>query len=156
MICLTKKDFMDRCPTGKLMAFDVGSKRIGIAITDENRQIIMPIDTFNRTKIIGKDLERLCSMLITKKIKGLVVGLPFSFSDEDTLQTLRIRNFVKKFVSKLIKIDLNIPVVFQDERLTSFEAEDFMSNYIDSKRIKKNVDKLSAFYILESFVLMGI
>ena len=54
-----------------------------------------------------------------------------------------------------VVIDLNIPVVFQDERLTSFEAEDFMSNYIDSKRIKKNVDKLAAFYILESFVLMG-
>lgn len=86
-------------------------------------------------------------MLETKKISGIIMGLPISFNEKDTECSL----FVKRFAENL-SIVTDIPIFLQDERLSSFEAEDLMLDSIGSNRTKIVVDKIAASYILESFL----
>ncbi|MDR3289842.1 MAG: Holliday junction resolvase RuvX [Rickettsiales bacterium] len=129
---------------GKLLGLDVGTKNIGIAITDDTRKICMPSELLIRQSN-KKDFEVLQTMIKKKKAKGIVVGLPLYFNDEES----EITKFVKRFAENLAKV-IEIPMVYCNESLTSFEAEEVMRGVGD---IKKNVDKISASYILEHFLV---
>ncbi len=142
----SSNDFLKVCPSGRLLGLDVGTKRIGVAITDDLRKICLPSDTIARQGN-KKDFDVLANMCKSKNVKGIVIGLPISFDEKDTKSSL----FVKKFAENLSnKVDL--PIVFQDERLSSFEAEDLMLDNIGFNETKKVVDKIAASYILESFL----
>ena len=140
------KDFLNVCPSGRLLGLDVGTKRIGVAITDDTRKICLPSDTIIRQGN-KKDFVVLANLCKSKNIKGIVVGLPISFKEKDTECSL----FIKKFTENLSK-EINLPIIFQDERLSSFEAEELMLDEIGSNKTKKVVDKIAASYILESFL----
>ena len=146
MIYEIKEDFLKNCKFGRLLALDIGTKKIGIAITDENRTFSLPSDTLIR-KETSKDIEYIINTINKKKVVGIIVGLPLSFNENETNSSKYIRNFIKNLSTKI-----NIPIFYQDERLTSFEAENLMKNYINIEKSKKNVDKIAASYILESFL----
>lgn len=146
MILNDTEEFLRICPKGRLLGLDVGTKRIGIAITDDTRKICLPSDTIFRQGN-KKDFAILANMCKSKNVKGIVIGLPISFNEKDTECSL----FVKKFADNLSK-EIDFPIIFQDERLTSFEAEDLMLDNIGSNRTKKVADKIAASYILESFL----
>lgn len=147
MIFYNKEEFLKNCPDGRLISLDVGTKTIGVAITDDTRTIPLPIDTILR-KGNKKDFPILIEMFKSKKVKGIIIGLPISFQEEDTETSL----FIKRFAENLSK-ETELPIFFQDERLSSFEAEDLMYQKINSKKMKKVVDKIAASYILESFLI---
>ncbi|HSQ97301.1 MAG TPA: Holliday junction resolvase RuvX [Rickettsiales bacterium] len=140
------EDFLKVCPNGKLLGLDVGTKNIGVAITDESRTICLPSETIARQGN-KKDFPILINICKSKNIKGIVIGLPLSFEGEDTESSL----FIKRFAENFSK-EIELPMVFQDERLSSFIAEDLMLDEIGSNRTKKVVDKIAASYILESFL----
>jgi putative Holliday junction resolvase len=143
MIFNNKDDFLAFCPQGKLMGIDVGSKRIGLSICDDTRKICLPSDTFIRQGN-KKDFPALKEIVEKKKVKGVVIGLPLSFDDSENSAT----KFVRKFTENFSKIT-DIPFVYQDERLSSFEAENLISGKGD---VKKVVDKVASSYILEDFL----
>ena len=146
MLLDNKEEFLKYSPTGRIVALDIGTKRIGIAITDENRIISTPMEVLN-TKNIDFDINYLINLFKENKIKGLVIGLPLSFDGKETKMSNYIKNFTEKI---LLKID--IPIIFQDERLSSFEAEEFLIEKIGTKKTKNVVDSVSASYILEYFL----
>jgi len=148
MIYQEKKDFLKALPDGRIIALDMGTKKIGIAITDEKRSIAMPSETIinrgNKQSIL--DISQICK---NKKIVGIVIGLPISFDEHDTT----FSKFVKVFAESLSHATL-LPIIFHDERLSSFEAEDLIKNNCKSRNLdKKLVDKIAASYILESFLI---
>ena len=148
MIFQNKNNFLKNISSsGRLIALDVGTKTIGIAVCDEKRIICNPVETLRRTKNIDNDINYLINIFKEKKIKGLIVGLPLSFNNEET----DISKYIREFINYLsTKIDL--PIIFQDERLSSFEAEEFLIEKIGTKKTKKVVDSVSASYILEYFL----
>ncbi|MDD2839849.1 MAG: Holliday junction resolvase RuvX [Rickettsiales bacterium] len=146
MIFDNSKDFLKVCSHGRLLGLDVGTKKIGVAITDDMRKICLPSDTIVRQGN-KKDFPVLINMCKIKNVKGIVIGLPISFDEKDTECSL----FIKRFAENLSK-EIDLPIVFQDERLSSFEAEDLMLDNIGSNRTKKVIDKIAASYILESFL----
>ncbi len=146
MIFQNKEDFLKYCPKGRLIALDVGTKTIGVAITDDTRKISLPVETIIRSGN-KKDFPILVNIFKTKRVSGIVIGLPLSFDGHDNDISL----FIKRFAANLSN-ETDLPIILHDERLSSFVAEDLMLDEIGSNRTKKVVDKIAASYILESFL----
>lgn len=146
MIIENLQDFIKQTEKGRLIALDVGTKTIGLAITDDTQSIITPVDTIYR-KGNKKDIPVLLNIFQEKKVKGIIIGLPLSFDNKDT----DCSTFIKRFTNNLA-LETNLPIFFQDEKLSSFEAEDLMLDKVGFNKTKKVVDKIAASYILESFL----
>lgn len=140
------KNFFEKTTTGRLIALDVGTKTIGLAITDDARKISLPLQTILR-KGNKKDIPELLKIFEEKKVSGIVVGLPLSFDGEETESS----RFIRRFIDNL-SLQTNLPIVFQDERLSSFVAEDLMLDKFGTKKTKEVVDKIAASYILSDFL----
>lgn len=146
MIFEKLEDFIKKVERGRLIALDVGTKTIGLAITDDTQSIIAPVETISR-KGNKKDIPILLNIFREKKVKGIIVGLPLSFNDKET----GCSNFIRRFTNNL-SLETELPIFFQDEKLSSFEAEDLMLDKVGFNNTKKVVDKIAASYILESFL----
>ena len=128
-------------PARNYLALDVGEKRIGLATADDNVRIAVPFGWLeNDDDIIQKITEK----LIQHDISVVVVGYPRNQSGEATQQT----QFVEQFVKNLSVIDLDIDLVFQDESLTSVEAERRLGQVKD----KGEIDAEAASIILQDYL----
>ena len=130
-------------PARNYLALDVGEKRIGLATADDNVRIAVPFGWLeNDDDIIQKITEK----LIQHDISVVVVGYPRNQSGEATQQT----QFVEQFVKNLSVIDLDIDLVFQDESLTSVEAERRLGQVKDKGEIDAEAASISLQDYLES------
>ncbi len=128
----------------RLIGVDMGSKRIGISICDDNRKIATPYET-----ILFEDIEILTNKIIKiiseNNIKGLVVGLPLNMDGSKGPSAQSVQDKMG-----LISNKISIPAVFWDERLSTVAAFN-LSSQLDisvSKKLK-NIDKNSAAFILQ-------
>lgn len=124
------------------LALDVGEKRIGVAVGDDNVRIAVPFDTID---VDGKELERIARLVITEDIDTVVVGYPRNQSGEPTAQTQYVENFAKRLE------DIAPSLVFQDESLTSVLAEQQLKAH---KRpySKGDIDAHAAALILHDYL----
>lgn len=132
---------------GRILAFDYGTKRIGIATTDPLKIICTALDTIHPEKIVAF----LGNYLENEDVEAFVVGIPVNLQGKDTSNT----QHAKGFITVLKKHFPNIPVHREDERFTSKIALDAMIAAGTSKSYRKNkgnVDKTSAVIILQSFL----
>jgi putative Holliday junction resolvase len=128
---------------GRLMALDVGTKRIGIATCDATRLIATPRAIFNRHGNIS-DLAKIKEFAEENEIVGIVIGLPIGYID-----TCKI---IKNFAENLEKIlEKKIPIILFDESLSSFEAKEIHASPLSRKK-NKFVDDIAAAIILEHFL----
>jgi putative Holliday junction resolvase len=107
----------DRRTPGRLLALDLGSKRVGVAVSDELQMTARPLPALKRTpwKRLVKDLARLCSEF---DVRTVVLGLPLRLDGTEGDAALEVRR-----VARNLGLSLNLPIAFQDERLTSKAAE---------------------------------
>jgi putative Holliday junction resolvase len=137
-------------PMARILAIDYGMKRTGIAVTDPLRIIATALETVESTKL----LHFLKAYFQKEAVDQLVVGMPKRLSNEDTDMTPHVRQLVEL----LNKTFPDKPVALIDERFTSSIARKTM---IDGgmkkkdRRVKGNVDKISATLILQSFLESG-
>ena len=132
---------------GKLLAFDYGLKRCGVAVTDELQIIASGLETVASSDIF-KWLE---NYLKTENIEGFVVGLPLQMNGKPSEST----EIIEKFVSKLKFKNPSIPVHRIDERFTSKIAFNSMIDSGLSKKKRRNkalVDEISATLILQNYM----
>jgi putative Holliday junction resolvase len=133
--------------SGRILALDVGKKRIGLAVSDEMGWTAQGLETFERTRI-REDLARLKELAEHWNVHTLLVGQPLHMSGEASRQSEYTREFADR-----LKEHLSLPVVFWDERLTSVEAERVLRESGASlEKRKKAVDRLSAVLLLESYL----
>lgn len=131
----------------RIIAIDYGAKRTGLATTDPLKIIASALETVESAKVI----DYLKNYSKTEEIESFVVGLPKNLDGKDTDGTI----YVQKFSEKLREAFPNIPLHFHDERFTSKMAVRAM---IDGgmkkkdRRVKGNIDKISAVIILQSFM----
>lgn len=125
------------------LGLDIGSRRIGVAIIKDQVAVARPLSTIEMNDSIISQLSDLCK---EHEIKKIVAGLPRSLSGDDTEQTKKVRSFVKS-----LEDQLNIPVQFQDEAVTSVQATEALS--AGKRSFKKGeVDATAAALILNDYL----
>ena len=136
---------LDALPSaGKLLGLDLGTKTIGVAISDGVRYSATPLETIARTKFT-KDAERIVELVAENQAVGIVLGLPLNMDGSEGPRAQSTRAFARNLAQKIA-----IPIVFWDERLSTAAVERMMID-ADVRRDKRAevVDKLAASYILQ-------
>jgi putative Holliday junction resolvase len=131
-------------PGERLMGIDLGSKTIGIAISDVTRQIATPVETLARSKF-SSDAAQILAFAAREKVGAIILGLPVNMDGTEGPRAQSTRAFARN-LAKLSPL----PVIFWDERLSTSAVERML---IDSDRSRARrreiVDKLAAAYILQ-------
>lgn len=128
----------------KLIALDVGSKRIGVAKADSSVRIAIP---YSAVEVDGTEFKKIASLARAWDINSFVIGLPRNSKGEETEQS----KYVRKFAAQLKREIEGAKVCFQDESLTSVEAEKRLKNR--KKGYKKgDIDSEAAAIILQDFL----
>ncbi len=128
----------------RLLGLDVGTKTIGLALSDVLRRIATPLDTIRRTKFTA-DAARLLALCAEHGVGGLVVGLPINLDGSEGPRSQSTRAFVRNLAQLT-----ELPMAFWDERLSTAAAERALLEADTSrKRRAELIDKTAAAYILQ-------
>ncbi len=125
-----------------VIALDVGEKRIGVALAHGAVAIAIPYETVEAD---GREIERIQGIISRESVSQIVIGYPRNQSGEATAQTA----FVEQFATRLG--DLQLPIVFQDESLTSVQAERYLKLQGGAYE-KGDIDKIAASIILQDYL----
>ena len=131
---------------GRTLGIDFGSKRVGLALSDRLNLIASPYRTLDY--VSEKELiAQLKSIVYENNIEIVVLGLPINMKGEDTIQTKKVRNF-KKLLS-----GLGLPVIYEDERLSSISAKNsLVLQNIKTGHNKGAIDRTAAAIILQQYL----
>ncbi len=135
---------------GRIMGLDVGSKTVGIAVCDQLGWTAQGIEIIAINEEQEKfGLKRVAQLVIKYEIKGFVVGLPKNMNN-----TLGPRVEASKAYGARLEENFGLPVDYEDERLTTVEAERMLIEEADTsrKKRKKVIDKLAAGLILQNYL----
>ena len=131
-------------PHAGLMGVDLGTKTIGLALSDVERRIATPLETIRRVKFM-QDAARLIELATKFEIAALVVGLPLNM---DGSEGPRVQS-TRSFLGNLAKLT-PLPAVFWDERLsTAFVQRALIEQDVSRAKRAEVVDKMAAAYILQ-------
>ena len=134
----------------RLVALDVGEKRIGVATADTSVKIAVPYIAID---VDGSEFAKIFRLMQDEKAKHLVVGLPRNSQGEETAQSKAVRSFIISLCEYFVNSDFDPPLVkFQDESLTSVIAEERLGKNKRKKRVKGDVDCEAAALILQDFL----
>ena len=132
----------------RAIAFDIGNKRIGVAISDPFNEYAMPCETFTRTRDIGADARALAKLAKDKGVGVIVCGMPFQYDGSEGIQTRKTREFIEQLRERT-----DLPIELEDERFTTMQArETQIMGGIKCEDRKKTIDSIAASYILESYL----
>ncbi len=131
-------------PYGRLLGLDLGSKTIGLALSDLSRAVASPMRTIGRTKFTN-DVNELFQDIDKNEVKALVLGLPISM---DGTEGPRCQS-TRQFAANLLKLR-DLPIVLWDERLsTAAVTRTLLEADASRRRRAEVVDKMAAAYILQ-------
>lgn len=138
----------------KIIGLDLGTKTIGLAVSDTTHKIATPLKTLKRKKF-GVDATALEAVIETENIGALVMGLPLNMDGSEGPRAQATRAFVRNFMHHLTqyKTSLDLPLVFWDERLSTSAVTRTLLE-ADTSRAKRAevVDKMAAAYILQGYL----
>lgn len=134
----------------RLLGLDLGSKTIGLAMSDTNLTIATPFDTIKRKKF-GVDATTLEAIIAHENIGGLVMGLPLNMDASEGPRVQATRAFVRNLLQR--EACAAMPLVFWDERLSTIAVTRTLLE-ADTSRAKRAevVDKMAAAYILQGLL----
>ena len=131
----------------RILALDPGTKRIGVAVSDEMKMIATPLEYIPAEPFAGF-LARLREILREKEIELVIIGMPRNMDGSYGPASLKVQEFVA-----VLKDAITIPIRTLDERLTTVQAQRFLieGNLRRAKR-KEKVDKTAAAILLQSYL----
>jgi putative Holliday junction resolvase len=131
----------------RILALDHGTKRIGIAISDELKTIAQPLE-FIPAAPFAEFLARFREIIQQKEVELIVVGMPRNMDGSYGPATLKVREFVAA-----LRDAVTVPVQTWDERLTSAQAQRFLIQAgVRREQRKEKVDKTAAAILLQSYL----
>ena len=132
-------------PGHRLLGLDIGSKTIGLALSDVTLTVASPAETIKRGKF-AKDAERLSVLIAEENVGGLVLGLPVQMDGTEGRRCQSVRQFANNLLAVF-----DIPIAFWDERLSTAAVERILISEADMtrKRRAQVIDKMAAAYILQ-------
>lgn len=131
----------------RLLGLDIGTKTIGLAMSDVGRRLATPLETIARGKF-GKDADRIGSLVQRYRIGGLVAGLPVNMDGSEGPRAQATRAFMRNLVRVV-----PLPAAFWDERLSTAAVQRSLID-ADASRAKRAevVDRMAAAYILQGAI----
>ena len=138
-----------RMITKRAIAFDIGDKRIGVAISDPFNEYAMPCETYFRTRNFNEDVAAIANIAKERGVGVIVCGMPFNFDGTPSVQTEKTQRFIDALREKT-----ELPIELEDERFTTMQArETQIQGGIKRGDRKKTIDSIAASYILESYLI---
>lgn len=137
------------------MGIDYGDFTIGLAIFDLETDFIYPFKTVYRKKsnILRKSIREIVKIIETENVTAIVIGLPLNADGSEGDRVEKVKNFAKMLSNGLMNSNKSqIPINFQDERLTTVEAKSILKDKgIKQTEWKKNIDQIAAEIILQDY-----
>ena len=131
----------------RIMALDVGSKRIGVALSDPLKITAQGLQTFQRTTL-EEDIKGLWQLIDEHEVSRLVVGLPKNMDGSIGFKAEEVQQFIADLTA-----ERKIEVIWIDERLTTVSAERVLLEAdVSRAKRKKVIDKMAAVVILQSYL----
>ena len=142
---ITINEFKNKLSSGsRLLGIDLGTKRIGIAISDYNQKIATPLQTLDKSKQ-GKLIDELKSIITEYDIKGIIIGNPINMDGTYGKSSQSAKDIAINISNKI-----DIPVSLWDERLSTVGAFNLSSELdINVSKREKDIDKFAAAFILQ-------
>ncbi|MBR2341684.1 MAG: Holliday junction resolvase RuvX [Clostridia bacterium] len=132
----------------RVIAFDIGNKRIGVAVSDPFNEYAMPCETYFRTRNFTADVEAIAKIAKDRGVGVIVCGMPVNFDGSESIQTVRTREFVEALKEKT-----DLPVELEDERFTTMQAREVqIEGGVKRADRKKSIDSIAASYILDGYL----
>ena len=129
----------------RYLAIDHGLRRTGVALCDRAETVTSPYRVLD-----GKDrlCERIARIVKAESVEAVVVGLPLNMDDTEGSQAKAVREFVRQLTSHL-----NVPILLQDERLSSFSAQEKLADVdLTAAQKRRRLDAIAAAEILQDFL----
>mgnify|MGYP003433644710 FL=1 len=131
----------------RIMALDVGSKRIGVALSDPLKITAQGLQTFQRTTL-EEDVKGLWQLIDEHEVSQLVVGLPKNMDGTIGFKAEEVQQFITDLTA-----ERKIEIIWIDERLTTVSAERVLLEAdVSRAKRKKVIDKMAAVVILQSYL----
>ena len=142
---ITINEFKNKLSSGsRLLGIDLGTKRIGIAISDYNQKIATPLQTLDKSKQ-GKLIDELESIITEYDIKGIIIGNPINMDGTYGKSSQSAKDTAINISNKI-----DIPVSLWDARLSTVGAFNLSSELdINVSKREKDIDKFAAAFILQ-------
>lgn len=135
-------------PATRLLGLDLGTKTIGLAISDARLTVASPVETIKRRKF-SADAAQLIQFIDTRSVGALVLGLPLNMDGSEGPRCQSTRAFASNLLDKI-----DLPMAFWDERLSSAAVERWLIEEVDMSRKKRAavIDSMAAAYILQGLM----
>lgn len=131
----------------RILALDVGDKRIGVAVSDEAQTLATGITVIER-KTPNEDIRKITDFITRYQAQEVVVGLPITMRGGESKQTEKVKDFID-----ILKQKITIPIVPFSERLSTAEGERLLiSADVSRKKRKTLIDKVAAQIILQTYL----
>ena len=142
---ITINEFKNKLSSGsRLLGIDLGTKRIGIAISDYNQKIATPLQTLAKSKQ-DKLIDELESIITENDVKGIIIGNPINMDGTYGKSSQSAKDIAINISNKI-----DIPVSLWDERLSTVGAFNLSSELdINVSKRDKDIDKVAAAFILQ-------
>ena len=142
---ITIDEFKNKLSSGsRLLGIDLGTKRIGIAISDYNQKIATPLQTLDKSRQ-GKLIDKLESIIAEYDIRGIIMGNPINMDGSYGKSSQSAKDIAINISNKI-----DIPVSLWDERLSTVGAFNLSSELdINVSKREKDIDKFAAAFILQ-------
>lgn len=131
-------------PRGRTLALDVGERRIGLAVSDEEGMLATPLGVLER-RGLAQDVARLSTIVREQRIERLVVGLPRTLAGEIGPQARRVQRWAER-----VGRALGLPLVYWDERYSTLEAAERLAQ--QRRRRRAPLDAAAAAVILQDYL----
>jgi putative Holliday junction resolvase len=129
----------------RYLAVDYGAKRTGLAVCDAGERVVSPLAVLQGQKGL---IEKIRQVVAAENIEAIVLGLPLNMDGSEGPQAQRVRTFASE-----LRRQIGVPVHFQDERLSSFGAEEKLQGIgLSRGKRRERLDALAAAEILETFL----
>ncbi|MCA9874049.1 MAG: Holliday junction resolvase RuvX [Anaerolineales bacterium] len=141
---MTQNDFTIK---GRVLALDLGEKRIGVAVSDATRTIATTLDVIKRTSRQA-DFAQIGRLLAEQQANLLVIGLPVMLDGREGEKAAWVRDYAAALYN-----ELQVPIAFTDEAFTTVQAENSLrARGQKGRKIRQNVDAVAATLILQAYL----
>ncbi|MGI8555071.1 MAG: Holliday junction resolvase RuvX [Pyrinomonadaceae bacterium] len=142
-------DFSFLPAAGRIIALDLGTKKVGAAVCDELQITVRPLENVPR-RSWKELLTKISALIIEFDAVALVLGLPYNFDGSESEMSAEVRRLFRNF-----SLSLAVPVFLQDERATSFEARgNLWKQGANNQEMREKIDGEAAAIILRDFLIL--
>jgi putative Holliday junction resolvase len=136
----------------KLLALDVGDRRIGVAVSDATGLIATPLTVIRRASK-AKDFDRIAQLIQEQGVSGLVIGQPLNTNGSAGPQARRVERYSTALVVALNEKGLDLPILFWDERMSTQRAREIL--FATGRKAREHrqwIDAVAAAVILQDYL----